>query len=201
MQGYGQTEAGPVISANPPEDIRIDTVGKPLIGVTVRIAEDGEILVKGELVMRGYLNRAEETRQAIRRGWLYTGDIGALDADGYLRITDRKKDMIVLSGGDNVSPAKVEGILIAEPAIEQAVVAGDGRSALCALVVAADGHDEDAVAAAVAHANMRLSVTERVRKHKIVAPFTMENGLLTPTHKVRRSAVLQLYASVVADMA
>ncbi len=135
MQGYGQTEAGPVISANPPDAIRIDTVGTVLKGVDLRIAEDGEILVRGDLVMDGYWNRPEDTAAAIRDGWLHTGDIGELDR-GYLRITDRKKDMIVLSGGENVSPAKIEGMLMAEPPIAQAVVAGDGRSGLCALLVA-----------------------------------------------------------------
>ena len=113
MQGYGQTEAGPVISATPPDAIRIDTVGKPLNGVEVQIAEDGEILVRGELVMDGYWNRPQDTAATIRDGWLHTGDIGELD-HGYLRITDRKKDMIVLSGGENVSPAKIEGMLMAE---------------------------------------------------------------------------------------
>ena len=138
MQGYGQTEAGPVISANPPDAIRIDTVGKPLHGVDLRIAEDGEILVRGELVMDGYWNRPQDTAAAIRDGWLHTGDIGELD-EGYLRITDRKKDMIVLSGGENVSPAKIEGMLMAEAEIAQAVVTGEGRSGLSALVVAGGG--------------------------------------------------------------
>ena len=109
MQGYGQTEAGPVISANPPDAIRIDTVGRVLQGVELRLAEDGEILVRGDLVMDGYWGLPEATAAAIRDGWLHTGDIGALDDDGYLRITDRKKDMIVLSGGENVSPGEGRG--------------------------------------------------------------------------------------------
>ena len=142
MQGYGQTEAGPVISANPPDAIRIDTVGRVLQGVDLRLAEDGEILVRGDLVMEGYWGLPDATAAVIRDGWLHTGDIGALDDDGYLRITDRKKDMIVLSGGENVSPAKVEGMLMAEPEISQAVVAGDGRSSLTALVVPAQGYDD-----------------------------------------------------------
>ena len=108
IQGYGQTEAGPVISANPPDAIRVETVGKPLEGVDLRIADDGEILVRGGLVMLGYWNRPDDTASAIRDGWLHTGDVGELDSSGYLRITDRKKDMIVLSGGENVSPARVE---------------------------------------------------------------------------------------------
>jgi long-chain acyl-CoA synthetase len=200
MQGYGQTEAGPVISANPPDAIRIDTVGRPLEGVDLRIAEDGEILVKGDLVMDGYWRLPEATAQAIRAGWLHTGDIGMLDEAGYLRITDRKKDMIVLSGGENVSPAKVESMLMAQPEISQAVVAGDGRSSLTALVVPADGCDDMAVALAVNRVNLRLSVTERIRRHVIVAPFTVENGLLTPTQKIRRLLVIRANRDVLAKL-
>jgi long-chain acyl-CoA synthetase len=199
MQGYGQTEAGPVISANPPDAIRIDTVGTPLRGVDLRIAEDGEILVRGGLVMDGYWNRPQETAAAIRDGWLHTGDIGELDR-GYLRITDRKKDMIVLSGGENVSPAKIEGMLMAETEIAQAVVAGEGRSGLSALVVPAEGYDDVAVALAVNRTNLRLSVTERIRKHALVPPFTIENGLLTPSQKIRRVLVLRANAPIVARL-
>ena len=200
MQGYGQTEAGPVISANPPGAAKIATVGRPLDGVALRIADDGEILVRGELVMDGYWGRPEETAQAIVDGWLHTGDIGVLDADGYLMITDRKKDMIVLSGGENVSPARVEGMLIAEGAITQAVVFGEGRSGLSALVVAADGFDDMAVAAAVTMVNKRLSVTERVRRHAVVPPFTLENGMLTPSQKVKRHVVLREYGTVLEKL-
>jgi long-chain acyl-CoA synthetase len=199
MQGYGQTEAGPVISANPPDAIRVDTVGTTLKGVDLRIAGDGEILVRGDLVMDGYWNRPEDTAETIRDGWLHTGDIGALDR-GYLRITDRKKDMIVLSGGENVSPAKIEGMLMAESPIAQAVVAGDGRSGLCALLVAADGYDDVAVAVAVNRTNMRLSVTERIRRHAIVPAFTVENGLLTPSQKIRRVLVLRVNAETLVRM-
>ncbi len=197
MQGYGQTEAGPVISANPPDAIRIDTVGRALESVEIRIAVDGEILVRGDLVMDGYWGRPDDTAATIRGGWLHTGDIGELDPDGYLRITDRKKDIIVLSGGENVSPARIEGMLMAEPEIAQAVVVGDGRAGLSALIVAADGCDEPGVAVAVSRANMRLSVTERLRRHALVGPFTIENGLLTPSHKVRRLAVVRANADVV----
>ncbi len=200
MQGYGQTEAGPVISANPPNAIRIETVGPPLDGVEVRLAEDGEILVRGELLMHGYWGHPEDTAAAIRDGWLHTGDIGAQDADGYLRITDRKKDMIVLSGGENVSPARIETMLMAEVEIAQAVVAGEGRTGVSALVVPADGHDAVGVALAVSRVNMRLSVTERIRKHAVVEPFTLENGLLTPTYKIRRVLVLRARADVVAGL-
>jgi len=190
MQGYGQTEAGPVISANPPDAIRIDTVGRPLQGVDLRIAADGEILVRGDLVMDGYWNQPEATAGALRDGWLHTGDVGALDADGYLRITDRKKDLIVLSGGENVSPARIEGMLMGEPEVAQTVVAGEGRSGLTALVVPAQGFDDVGVALAVSRVNKRLAVHERIRHHVAVPPFTTENGLLTPTQKIRRALVL-----------
>ena len=200
MQGYGQTEAGPVITANPPDAIRIETVGKPLMGVELRIAEDSEILVRGDLVMDGYWKRPAETRAAIRDGWLHTGDIGVLDADGYLRITDRKKDIIVLSGGENVSPAKVEDVLMAEPEVAQAVVTGDGRAGLAGLVVPAEGQDSAAIARALARANRRLSVTERVRRHAIVPPFTVENGLLTPSQKIRRSRVIRANAAALEGL-
>jgi long-chain acyl-CoA synthetase len=200
MQGYGQTEAGPVISANPPDAIRIDTVGRVLEDVDIRLAEDGEILVHGDLVMDGYWGLPEATAAVIRDGWLHTGDIGALDDDGYLRITDRKKDMIVLSGGENVSPARVEGMLMAEPEISQAVVAGDGRSSLTALVVPAQGYDDVAAALAVTRVNHRLSVTERIRKHAVVEPFTVENGLLTPTQKIRRMLVIRANSDVFATL-
>jgi long-chain acyl-CoA synthetase len=199
MQGYGQTEAGPVISVNPPEAIRIDTVGAVLPGVDLRIAGDGEILVRGGLVMDGYWNRPDDTAETIRDGWLHTGDIGELE-HGYLRITDRKKDMIVLSGGENVSPAKIEGLLMAESEIGQAVISGDGRSGLSALVVPADGYDDAAVAVAVDRANKRLSAAERVRKHAVVAPFTIENGMLTPSHKIRRLLVIRANANILAGL-
>jgi long-chain acyl-CoA synthetase len=199
MQGYGQTEAGPVISANPPDAIRIDTVGTPLRGVDLRIAEDGEILVRGGLVMDGYWNRPQDTASVIHDGWLHTGDIGELDR-GYLRITDRKKDMIVLSGGENVSPAKIEGMLMAETEIAQAVVIGEGRSGLSALVVPAEGYDDVAVALAISRTNHRLSVTERIRKHALVPPFTIENGLLTPSQKIKRVLVMRANAHVVAGL-
>ncbi len=199
MQGYGQTEAGPVISANPPDAIRIDTVGRILEGVDLKLADDGEILVRGDLVMQGYWGLPDATANVIQDGWLHTGDVGELN-DGYLRITDRKKDMIVLSGGENVSPAKVEGMLMAEPEISQAVVAGDGRSSLTALVVPADGHDDISAALAVSRVNTRLSVTERIRKHAVVPPFTLENGLLTPTQKIRRMLVIRANAEVLARL-
>ena len=196
MQGYGQTEAGPVVSANTRGATRVGTVGRPLAGVDLRIAGDGEILLRGDLVMEGYWGRPDDTAAVIRDGWLHTGDIGRLDGDGYLTITDRKKDMIVLSGGENVSPARIEGLLAAQPEIAQAVVLGEGRAGLTALVVAAEGFDEAAVAASVARVNKRLSVTERLRRHAVVPPFTIDEGTLTATQKVRRHMVMGQYKAV-----
>ena len=135
LQGYGQTEASPVISANPPRRIKIATVGPALQGVEVKIAGDGEILVRSEAVMKGYWREEAATAAAIRDGWLHTGDIGSLDAEGYLQITDRKRDIIVLSGGDNVSPARVEGMLVLQPEINQAMVHGDRHPHIVALLV------------------------------------------------------------------
>jgi long-chain acyl-CoA synthetase len=217
LQGYGQTEAAPVISANPPKRVKLKTVGPALKGVQVKIAGDGEILVRGELVMKGYWNDPDGTIATIdEEGWLHTGDIGQIDADGYIEITDRKKDIIVNSGGDNVSPQRIQGILCLEDAIEQAMVYGDKKPYITALIVPGTdfaaawaekhGHPNDigalvqnaefrsAVAHAVEHANLQLSPIEKVRKFALAAqPFTIENGQLTPSLKVRRHAVLREY--------
>ncbi len=202
LQGYGQTEAGPVISVNLPWDNRRRTVGPPLVGVEARIAPDGELLVRGPLVMDGYWNDAESTARALRRAegdaedaapWLHTGDVAEMD-NGYIRITDRKRDFIKTLGGDMVSPAKLEGLLMAEPEIAQAVVAGEGQPSIAALLVPTDGHDGRAVGAAVDRVNKKLSNIERVRKWAMVPPFTIEDGLLTPTMKIKRREVIGRFA-------
>jgi long-chain acyl-CoA synthetase len=198
-QGYGQTEAGPVISANPPQRVKLETVGPPFRGVELRLASDGEILVRGEMVMKGYWNDAEATAAAIRDGWLHTGDIGRLDADGYLTITDRKKDFIKTSGGDMVAPARIEGMLALQPEIAQAMVHGDRRPYLTALVVpredvlraaADDTALRGAVDAAIDRVNRQLPAIERIRKCAVLREgFTVENGLMTPTMKIKRHAI------------
>ena len=195
IQGYGQTEAGPVISVNPPWAIRRETVGPPLPGVEARIADDGELCVRGELVMDGYWNDAEATARALRDGWLHTGDVGEIGTGGYIRITDRKRDFIKTLGGDMVSPAKLESLLMAEPEIAQAVVAGEGRPGIVALLVPAEGMEEKAKAA-VERVNRKLSSIERIRHTAVVPPFSVENGMLTPTMKVKRRVVLELHAAV-----
>ncbi len=214
LQGYGQTEAAPVISCNPPSRVRIETVGPPVVDVEVRIADDGEILVRGELMMEGYWGNAAATAETIRDGWLHTGDIGEIDADGYIRITDRKKDIIVNSGGDNVSPQRIEGFLTVQPEISQAMVFGDRRPHLVALIVPDDefvgdwakarGVPADAAAlvddaefhtaidAAVERVNGDLSVIEKVRRFVLTADgFTIENGLMTPSMKIRRHLIVE----------
>jgi long-chain acyl-CoA synthetase len=223
LQGYGQTEASPVISANPPRRIKIDTVGPPLAGVEVRVAEDGEILVRGELVMKGYWNDLEATARAISDGWLHTGDVGEIDADGYIKITDRKRDFIKNSGGDMVSPARVEGYLTLQPEIGQAMVFGDRRPFLVAVIVpnsefldafarrrgiAADlaGLTGDAelhkeINAAVARVNAELSPLERVRRFIIAGDaFTTANGQMTPTLKIKRHAIRQAYGEALQGL-
>ncbi len=216
LQGYGQTEAAPVISANPPDKIKMHTVGPPLKGVEVKIAEDGEILVRGELVMTGYWKNEEATRDALQGDWLHTGDIGEVDEDGYIQITDRKKDIIVLSGGDNLSPARVEGFLTLETEIHQAMVYGDKRPHLVAILVPdeeffrgfAEQHGKPpdlaelcddpglrtALAAALDQANQGLSPLEKVRRFLVARePFTVENQMMTPTFKIRRHAIKTAY--------
>ncbi len=218
LQGYGQTEASPVVSANPPKRIKIDTVGPALDGVQVRIADDGEILVRGDLVMKGYWNDPEATARALADGWLHTGDVGVLDEDGYIKITDRKRDFIKNSGGDMVSPARVEGYLTLQPEIGQAMVFGDRRPYLVAVIVpkpefvealahrrgtvpaAADlAHDPELnklIGAAVARVNAELSPVERVRRFIIAAePFAVANGQMTPTLKIKRFAIRQAYGA------
>ena len=198
IQGYGQTEAGPVISVNPPWANRRETVGPPLPGVEARIAADGELCVRGALVMDGYWNDPDSTSRALIEGWLHTGDVAEI-IDGYIRITDRKRDFIKTLGGDMVSPAKLETLLTAEPEIIQAVIAGEGQAAIVALLVPADGMAEQ-LGAALARVNAKLAIIERIRRHAVVAPFTVENGQLTPTMKVKRRIVLGDHAAVVEGL-
>lgn len=216
LQGYGQTEASPVVSCNRPGRVKIHTVGPALKGVEIRIAEDGEILVRGELLMKGYWLDPETTARTIVDGWLHTGDIGRFDEHGYLEITDRKKDIIVNSGGDNIAPARVEGQLTAESEIAQAMVYGDKRPYLVAVLVpdaeflagwakrngvepdlaVLSGHPDllKAMSAVLDRVNARLSQIEKVRRFVIAdEAFTTENGMMTPTLKVRRHKVRELY--------
>ncbi|MEZ5826080.1 MAG: AMP-dependent synthetase/ligase [Geminicoccaceae bacterium] len=223
LQGYGQTEASPVISANVPGRSKIETVGPALAGVEVKIADDGEILVRGENVMKGYWKDEEATAAAISGGWLHTGDIGELDDAGRLRITDRKKDLIVNSGGDNISPQRVEGIVLLEPEIGQILVYGDKRPYLVALVVAdkdvsqafARKHKlennpavlrehpdfREMIALAMKRANTHLSTIERIRRYHLMnEPFTVDNGMMTPTLKLRRPIIIERLSQTIENL-
>jgi len=200
LQGYGLTEASPVVSCNPIHKIRVDTVGPPFKGNIVKIAGDGEILIKGENVMLGYWNKKEETEKVLKDGWLYTGDIGEIDQeDGYLKITDRKKDIIVSAGGDNISPAKIENQLSNFFEIEQAMVYGEGKNYLVALIVPSKEFikEKEKISEIISKTNNNLALVEKIKKfHLIEEGFTIENGLLTPTMKVKRNKVITKYKNI-----
>ncbi|MGH6614481.1 AMP-dependent synthetase/ligase [Sphingomonas sp.] len=217
LQGYGQTEAAPVISCNrPAAGLKMDTVGPPLPDTEVRIAEDGEILVRGELVMHGYWRNEAETARVLKDGWLHTGDIGLIDEKGRIKITDRKKDIIVNDKGDNVAPQKVEGMLTLQPEIVQAMIFGDRKPYMVAVLVPDPDWTQEwcarngdacqfeklvenssyrtALSAAVERVNKDLSVIERVRRYVIAdGPFTIENEQLTPSLKIRRHVLKEVY--------
>jgi len=223
LQGYGQTESAPVISANRPSRVKMHTVGPALRGVELRIADDGEILVRGELVMKGYWRDEEATALAIQDGWLHTGDVGRLDEDGYIQITDRKKDIIVFSGGDNVSPARIEGFLTLQEEIHQAMVFGDKRPHLVALLVpdeeflnnwarnneknaglqalSADPDLHKRLAEVIDRVNRLLSPMEKIRRF-VIAPetFTTDNAMMTPTLKIRRHKIIAEYGKALDEL-
>jgi long-chain acyl-CoA synthetase len=223
-EGYGLTETSPVVTANPMNAPRLGTVGRPIPGVEVRIAADGEILVRGPNVMVGYHNKPQETADALRDGWFHTGDVGALDADGYLSITDRKKDLLVTSGGKKIAPQPIEAILKRSPLVAEALVLGDRRRFASALIVpdfaALErrlkdlGRPEGQRAALVARddvlalyqeivdgLNRELSQFERIKKFRLLPrEFTIESGELTPTVKVKRRTVEQNWAREIDDM-
>jgi long-chain acyl-CoA synthetase len=218
VQGYGLTETSPVISFNSPERFKMDTVGPPLPGVEVRIAADGEVLVRGPLVMLGYWNNPAATAEAIRDGWLYTGDLGELDADGFLKITGRKKELMVLSSGKKLVPSYVEGLLLSDPCIDQAVVCGEGRNFLTALLVphwenvrqvlraegkSADDEQSvrDLLRRRIDAALEDVSSWERVKKFALLRqPLSVANDELTVSLKLRRQVVLQKYADLIAAL-
>lgn len=215
LQGYGQTESGPIMSCNRPRaTVKMDTVGPPLRDTQVRIADDGEILCRGELVMQGYWNMPADSAAALQDGWLHTGDVGHIDGDGHIVITDRKKDIIVLDKGDNIAPQRLQGMLTLQPEIFQAMVYGDRRPHLVALVVpdpewaqgwsnangAVAGPGEPAfqraLMAAVDRVNRELSTIEKIRRVSIAdAPFTVENEQMTPSLKIRRHVLGRVYGA------
>ena len=223
LQGYGQTETAPVVSANPPEKVKLDTVGKLFHGVQVKIADDGEILVSGENIMNGYWNDPEATSKTIINGWVHTGDIGEFDNEDYLKITDRKKDIIVNAGGDNISPSRIEAKLDIEPEISQSMLYGDFKNYLVAVIVPEKDfsmnwakensktedlksiiEDDDfnkVIKDVVSRVNKNLSVIEQVRKFILIDhEFTIENSMMTPSMKVRRFKVKDKYGKKLEDL-
>jgi len=195
LQGYGLTETSPVVSCNLPGNVRVDTVGPPFKTNQVRIAEDGEILVKGENVMLGYWNKQKETDEVIKNGWLHTGDIGKIDSNGNLKITDRKKDIIVNLGGDNISPTKVENYFCNHEKIKQCLVYGDKKNYLVALIVV-DEKDKNnsTIGSIIENLNKDLTIIEKIKKFILIQEeFTIENGLMTPTLKLKRKKIIEKY--------
>ena len=204
LQGYGLTETSPVVSCNPIQKIKVETVGPPFKGNEVKIAEDGEILVKGENVMLGYWNKKEDTEKVIKDGWLHTGDIGAINPeDGYLKITDRKKDIIVSAGGDNISPAKIENQLSNFLEIDQCMIYGDGKNYLVVLIVPNKEFkgQKEKISEIINKTNKNLTLVEKIKKFYLINEnFSIENGLLTPTMKVKRNKVVEKYKNILENL-
>jgi len=209
LQGYGQTEASPLISANRPENIKIETVGPAVKGVEAKLSEEGELIVKGDCVMKGYWKDEKATNETIIDGWLHTGDIATISEDGFITITGRKKELIVNSGGDNIAPARPEASLTFQETIFQSMVIGDRRPYLVAVIVPEvektknmkDKEINEIISSEVKKANEGLSSIEKIRKFIIAKePFSTENGLLTPTMKVRRHKVVEIYGETLDDL-
>ena len=194
LQGYGLTEASPVVSCNLPDLVKVESVGPPFRTNKVKIAKDGEILIKGENVMLGYWNLKEETEKVIKDGWLHTGDIGELDNNNYLKITDRKKDIIVNLGGDNISPSKIENILCLNQLIKQSFVYGDKKNYLVAILVIEKEINKEKVKLIIENINKSLTLIEKIKKFVLInEEFTIENGMLTPTLKLKRKEIIKNY--------
>jgi len=194
LQGYGLTEASPVVSCNLPDLVKVETVGPAFRTNKIRIAHDGEILIKGENVMLGYWNQKEETEKVIKEGWLHTGDIGELDDNNYLKITDRKKDIIVNLGGDNISPSKIENILCLNQLIKQSYVYGDKKNYLVAIIVCEKETNQEKVKLIIENINKNLTLIEKIKKFILInEEFTIENGMMTPTLKLKRKEIIKNY--------
>ena len=186
LQGYGLTETSPVVSCNLPGLVKVDTVGPPFRFNKVKIASDGEILVKGENVMLGYWNQKEATDEVLKDGWLHTGDVGIIDNSGFLKITDRKKDIIINLGGDNISPSKIENILCLNDSIKQSFVYGDKKNYLVALIVAEKEVNKEKIKIILENINKNLTLIEKIKKFILIhEEFTIANGMLTPTLKLK----------------
>jgi len=201
VEGYGLSETSPIITMNTPKAYKLGTVGRAIPGLELRIAEDGEILVRGPSVMKGYWNRPEETAAALDGGWFHTGDIGEIDADGFLRITDRKKDLIVTSGGKKIAPQPIQNALKKSPRILEAIVVGDGRKYATALIVPANGTSREAIAADVDAVNKELASYETIKRFELIAnDLTVENGSLSQKMEVKRKVVSDRYRDLIEKM-
>ena len=196
LQGYGLTETSPIVSCNSIEDIRVETVGQPFKENLVKIADDGEILVKGENVMLGYWRNEAETNKVLKDGWLFTGDIGEFEGK-FLKITDRKKDIIITPGGDNISPIKIENDLNKSNLIEQSLVYGDNKPYLVSLLVLSPEHKnttEEKIQEEIEKINKNLTKIEKIKKFIIIKnQFTIENNMMTPTLKLKRYKIIKNY--------
>jgi len=203
LQGYGLTETSPVVSCNPMEDVRVETVGPPFKGNLVKIADDGEILVKGENVMLGYWKNNEETNKVLKNGWLHTGDIGEFDGK-FLKITDRKKDIIITTGGDNISPIKIENDLNKSDLIEQSLVYGDNKPYLVSLIVLSPEYtsiSKEEIQEEIEKINIKLTKIEKIKKFIIIKDqFTIENNMMTPTLKIKRYKVIKKYQTELEEL-
>ena len=203
LQGYGLTEASPVVSCNPIDNIKVETVGPPFKGNLVKIADDGEILVKGENVMMGYWKKEKETNEVLKDGWLFTGDVGEFDGE-FLKITDRKKDIIITPGGDNISPIKIENDLNKSNYIEQSLVYGDNKQYLICLIVLNGEYkniSEEEIQKEIEKINKNLSKIEKIKKFIIIKDqFTIENGLMTPTLKLKRYKIINNYKTEIEKL-
>ena len=203
LQGYGLTETSPVVSCNSIEDIRVETVGPPFKGNLVKIADDGEILVKGENVMLGYWKNEKETNKVLKNGWLYTGDVGEFDGK-FLIITDRKKDIIITMGGDNISPIKIENDLNKLNFIEQSIVYGDSKPYLVSLIVLSSEHkntSKEKIQQEIEKINLNLTKIEKIKKFIIIKDeFTIENNMMTPTLKLKRYKIIKKYKTELEEL-
>jgi len=203
LQGYGLTETSPVVSCNSINEIRVETVGKPFIGNSVKLTEEGEILIKGENVMLGYWKNDEETNKVLKNGWLSTGDIGEFDGE-FLKITDRKKDIIITPGGENISPIKIENDLNKSDYIEQSLVFGDNKPYLVALIVLSPDHKnikEKEIQMEIEKININFSKIEKIKKFFIIKnQFTIENNMMTPTLKLKRYKIIETYKKVLEKL-
>ena len=201
LQGYGLTEASPVVSCNLPNLVKVETVGPAFSTNEVKIAYDGEILVKGENVMLGYWNKESETNEVLKNGWLYTGDIGEIDKNGFLKITDRKKDIIVNLGGDNISPTKIENLLCLNENIKQSFIYGDKKKYLVALLVVEKDLEREYFSKLIENLNKNLNVVEKIKKFILInEEFTISNRMLTPTLKLKRKEIIKNYKQQLEDL-